>query len=74
MLVPETHAEYLQWSAGDTVYITKTVDGQEIFEPVVIHETDHEQREIKVRALFAKARKRLFGVGAAGWKKKHPSE
>lgn len=40
------------WSAGDTVYITKTTDGENTLEPVVIHEVDYSKKEVKVRALL----------------------
>ncbi|KAJ4992512.1 cytosine-specific methyltransferase [Stagonosporopsis vannaccii] len=40
------------WSAGDTVYISKTVHGQELLEPVVIHELDYKAKEVKVRTLL----------------------
>jgi DNA (cytosine-5)-methyltransferase 1 len=40
------------WSAGDTVYITKTTGGQKRLEPVVIHEVDYSKKEVKVRVLL----------------------
>ena len=47
-----------KWSAGDTVYIsrTKTTGGQQLLEPVVIHQIDYDQKEVKVRTLLRLAR------------------
>ncbi|KAF1931755.1 S-adenosyl-L-methionine-dependent methyltransferase [Didymella exigua CBS 183.55] len=42
----------VQWRAGDTVYITKIINGQNILEPVVIHEIDYRIKEAKVRVLL----------------------
>jgi DNA (cytosine-5)-methyltransferase 1 len=42
----------LPWSAGDTVYITKTINGQKTLEPVVIHQIDDRTKEAKFRALL----------------------
>lgn len=42
----------VHWCAGDTVYNTKTINGQKILEPVVIHEIDYGTKEVKVRALL----------------------
>jgi len=45
-----------KWSVGDTVYISKTTDGQKLLEPVVIHEVVYETKEVKVRTLMRLAR------------------
>jgi DNA (cytosine-5)-methyltransferase 1 len=44
------------WRAGDTVYITKTTDGQDFLEPVLIHEINHEANRMRVRLLLRLAR------------------
>ena len=42
----------VNWRAGDTVYITKRVNGQKLLEPVLIHELDYTTKATKVRKLL----------------------
>ncbi|KAJ4359238.1 hypothetical protein N0V95_002319 [Ascochyta clinopodiicola] len=46
----------MDWCAGDTVYVTECVDGQQRLEPVVIHKIDYDSGEMKARVLLRLAR------------------
>lgn len=46
----------VKWCAGDTVYVTKMVEGLEVLEPVVIQEIDEKSNMVRVRLLLRLAR------------------
>ncbi|UPX09806.1 DNA (cytosine-5-)-methyltransferase [Ascochyta rabiei] len=49
-------ARFMDWRAGDTVYITEYTNGQQRLEPVVIYKIDYNAGEMKARVLLRLAR------------------
>jgi DNA (cytosine-5)-methyltransferase 1 len=62
------------WRAGDTVYISKTVNGTQLLEPVVIHDINYKSKEVIVRTLLRLDRDCTQLATKAGRSKVAPNE